>query len=148
MKYLKTILLAGFISGSLDAAAAILFYAKSYELHNMGLVFRYIAKGILGKGAYSAGVIYPLIGLILHYLISTIWSIFYFSFLSKSFRSGFLWIKMPVLAALIWIVMNAIVMPIFGFSNAHYDGWSILKSFLILLVCVSAPIVIITEKVK
>jgi hypothetical protein len=147
MKKIKTIVLAGFISGSLDATAAIFFFTNPHSLHNIGMVFRFIAKGILGKGAYSPGLIYPLIGLILHYLIATVWSTFYLIIFSAAFKSGFLWAKTIAFAALIWTVMNGFVMPVFGYTT-HNEGWSVMRSFLILLFCVSLPIVVITEKRK
>jgi hypothetical protein len=146
LKKLKTIAIAGFISGSLDAIAAILFFTKPHNLHNISMLFRSIAKGLLGKAAFSPGIIYPLIGLILHFLISNIWSAFYLTILSSAFKSGFLLVKTVLFAALIWVTMNGFIMPVFGYSGAHYDGWSIMRSFLILVFCVSAPVVIITEK--
>ncbi len=146
MKKLKTIAIAGFISGSLDASAAILFYTKPHNLHNISMLFRSIAKGLLGKEAFSAGIIYPFIGLILHFLISNIWSAFYLTILSSAFKPGFLLGKIFLFAAIIWVTMNGFVMPVFGYSGAHYDGWSIMRSFLILVFCVSAPIVVLTER--
>ncbi|HSZ32346.1 MAG TPA: hypothetical protein VK772_03500 [Puia sp.] len=146
MKKLKTIAIAGFISGLLDATAAILFYTKPHNLHNISMLFRSIAKGLLGKAAFSPGIIYPVIGLILHFLISNIWAAFYLAILSSAFKSGFLLAKIVLFAAIIWITMNGFVMPVFGYSGAHYDGWSIMRSFLILVFCVSVPIIVITEK--
>jgi uncharacterized membrane protein YagU involved in acid resistance len=143
---IKTIATAGFISGMLDAIAAILFFTKPHNLHNIGMVFRSIAKGLFGKEAYSAGITYPLIGLILHFLISAIWAVFYLVILSSAFKPGFQVAKTVLFAAMIWIIMNGFVMPVFGYSGAHYDGWSIMKSFLILVFCVSTPIVFVTEK--
>lgn len=146
MNKLKTIAIAGFISGLLDASAAILLYTKPHNLHNISMLFRSIAKGLLGKEAYSAGIIFPFIGLILHFLIANIWSALYLTILSSAFKPGFLLAKTFLFAAIIWVIMNGFVMPVFGYNGAHYDGWSIMRSFLILLFCVSIPIVIVTEK--
>lgn len=148
MKNIKPIILSGFIAGTMDALAAIYFFTKPHSLHNISLVFRYILKGILGQGAYKTGFIYPLSGIMLHYLIAVIWSAFYLLIFSNVFKSGFILLKTVAFAALIWIIMNAFVLPISGVSSAHYDGWSVMKSFLILVVCVSLPIVVIAEKRK
>jgi hypothetical protein len=145
MKRTKTILMAGFVAGTLDALAAILLFARPVNLHNASRIFRYIASGLLGKPAYNAGPLYPLAGLILHYLIATIWSAIYIFILFRSFKSGSLPAKVFLFASLIWVIMNGFVMPIAGLM-AHPDGWSIMRSWSVLLVCVSLPVCLIAEK--
>jgi hypothetical protein len=148
MKNIKIILLSGFVSGTMDALAAILFFTKPHSLHNISMLFRYIAKGVLGSAAFSTGLVFPIAGLILHYLIATIWSAIYLLIAPVVFKSGHLLAKTIVFAASIWIGMNGFILPVFGLGSAHSNSWSVMKSFLILVVCISAPIVIITEKRK
>jgi hypothetical protein len=145
MKRTKTILMAGFVAGTLDALAAILLFARPVNLHNSSRIFRYIASGLFGKPAYTTGPLYPLAGLILHYLIATILSAIYIFILFRSFKPGYLPAKIFLFASLIWVIMNGFVMPIAGLT-AHYDGWAIMRSWSVLLVCVSLPVCLIAEK--
>ncbi len=146
MKKLKTIFISGFIAGFLDAIAAIILFAHPTNLHNIAGVFRYIASGLIGHASFSSGFIYPLLGLLLHFLIAIIWSAIYLGILFPVFKSGSLWAKIILFAALIWIVMNGFVIPLCGLNSVHFDGWSVMRSFLVLLICVSLPVCLITEK--
>jgi len=146
LKIIKTIFFSGLIAGTLDAIAAIILFARPASLHKISGVFRYIASGLFGKTAYTSGFIYPLSGLILHYLIALAWSAIYLLIFCRVFRPGFVWAKTIFLASLIWITMNGFVMPICGLNSAHYDGWSVMRSFLVLLLCVGLPICLIAEK--
>ena len=145
MPKIKTILLAGLVAGTLDAIAAILLFAKPADLHHISRIFRFIASGLFGKPAYATGSFYPIAGLVLHYLIATIWSAIYLLVLFPLFKSGSIWAKTILLASLIWIVMNAFVLPICGL-NPHPDGWAIMRSFTIILFCVGLPVCLIAEK--
>jgi hypothetical protein len=144
---IKNIFIAGLIAGTLDAIAAILLFAKPPDLHHASMIFRYIASGLLGKTAYSAGIIYPVAGLMLHYLIATVWSAVYFQGLSRLFKPGSVWAKAILLACLVWIIMNGLVMPLCGMT-ARNSGWAIMRSFLVLVVCVGLPVTWIAEKRK
>jgi hypothetical protein len=146
LKIIKTIFISGFISGTLDAIAAIILFAHPASLHNISSVFRYIASGLFGKTAYASGFIYPISGLILHYLIALTWSVVYLLIFYRVFRAGYVWAKTIFFASLIWIIMNGFVMPVCGLNSVYYDGWSVMRSFLVLLLCVSLPICLITEK--
>src|SRR6202035_2069740 len=98
----KTIFISSLIAGTLDAVAAILLFAKPPNLHNISMVFRFIASGLLGNTAYSSGIIYPLAGILLHYLIAVIWSASYLFVLYRVFKSGSVWAKTILFASLIW----------------------------------------------
>jgi len=43
-------------------------------------------------------------------------------------------------------MMNGFVMPIAGLTSVTYTGWSVMQSFVVILVCVSLPICLIWEK--
>jgi hypothetical protein len=144
MKLRNTILLAGFIAGTLDAIGAILLYANPINLENSSKIFRSIAGVLFGGSAYTAGIFYPLLGLLIHYFIATVWSILYFIVFFRVFKTGSIWAKTVFLACLIWIIMNGYVLPIAGLK-AHYDGWAIMRSFTVILVCVSLPVCLIGE---
>jgi hypothetical protein len=146
MKNIKTVLISGAIAGTLDATAAILFYAKQYTIHSIAGIFRFIARGIFGSAVQATGAIYPFIGLFLHFLIATIWSAVYLLILNRVFKPGFLLIKVILFGCLVWTTMNGFIMPVAGLTMVTYSGWSIMKSFTIILFCVSLPICLIAER--
>jgi uncharacterized membrane protein YagU involved in acid resistance len=130
----------------LDAIAAIILFAHPVNLHNTSNVFRYIASGLFGKAAYDSGFVYPILGLILHFIIALIWSAVYILILHRVFKAGSIWAKIIFLSSLIWIIMNGFVMPLCGLNSVHYDGWSVMQSYLVLVICISLPICLIAEK--
>jgi len=143
---MKKILFAGIIAGTLDAITAILLFAKPPNLHTTGRVFRFIASGLLGRNAFAQGLFYPFAGLFLHYLIAVTWSAVYFLVLFRIFKPGSVWAKCILFASLIWIIMNGFVIPLCGLGAARFDGWAAMRSFSVLLICVSLPICIIAER--
>jgi hypothetical protein len=145
MNKTKTILIAAMIAGTLDAVAAILLYAKPPNLHNISRIFRYIASGLLGKQAYLTGPFYPIAGLFLHYLIALLWSAVYVFVLFRVFKPGSVLVKMILFACLIWTIMNGFILPLSGLVS-RYDGWAVMRSFTVLLLCVSLPVSLLVEK--
>jgi len=144
-KGINTVLTAGIIAGTADALAAIFIYSKPVNLHNAAAIFRYIASGLLGAKAFQPGVFYPVAGLALHFLIALCWAAIYFYVVGRIFSSRGLFLKILVFASLIWIVMNGFVRPMAGFKP-KYDQWAIMHSWFILVLCVSLPIVALTDK--
>ena len=148
MSKTKTIFIAGLVAGTLDAIAAILLFAHPVTLHNISNIFRYIASGLVGQGAFANGLVYPFLGLFLHFLIATIWAAVYLLLLYRLFKPGSVLAKTILLAALIWIIMNGFVMPLSGLGAARSNGWAIMRSFGVLVICVGLPITLIVEKRK
>ena len=73
---LKLIIKAGLIAGSLDIIAAFLnFYFKTGK--NPTIVLKYTASAIFGKDAVTGGNGMALTGLLLHYIIAFIFTIFF-----------------------------------------------------------------------
>ena len=147
MSQLKKIILTGLIAGTLDGTAAVLTFSHPLNLHNASQVFRYIAASLFGAHAFGEGPLFPLIGLILHFFIATAWTAMYVYLFSRVFKPGFLLGKMVLYGALIWVIMNGFVITLAGLK-AQYSGWSIMRSFSIILFCVSVPICLINERKK
>ena len=139
-------MISGIIAGTFDAIAAILLYSKQHTVHSVAGIFRFIARGVFGHAVQPSGRLYPFIGLFLHYLIALIWSAIYILIVVRLFKSGFIWAKVILFGCLVWTVMNGFVMPIAGLTMVTYTGWSIMQSFAVILICVSLPICMISEK--
>lgn len=139
----KTIVLAGFIAGTLDILCAIFILAGG----NAEMVLRFIAQGAFGPAAYEGGPEMILWGLLFHYFIAYAFTLTYFLLsvhvaiiIKRPFVSGLLY------GIVIWLFMNYIVLPLsqnppgaFSFENAY-------KNILILMFAVGLPIALLARK--
>src|SRR3954463_16041937 len=101
---LITILWLGFLTGSLDAIAAMLL---SYNV-SPALVFKFIASGFFGQAAFAGGVEMVIAGVVFHYLITYLFTLFLY--LAYPFSYGIAnenkYVVAIIYGGLTWIVMN------------------------------------------
>jgi hypothetical protein len=136
------ILVAGLLAATLDAIAAIVVNGVSAEV-----VFKYIAGGAFGlKNAFAGGPIMIAYGIFFHVLIAFCWTILYF-FLYK--RINFLKINPYVSAifygAMIWAVMNLVVVPMSKITPGPFEWQGALTSMAIIILMVGLPVSLITS---
>ena len=143
---LKTILLTGLLVGTLDGAAAV----ASFLLHTGGnptRIFVYIASGVFGRDAFTAGNSMLWWGLVFHYFIATSWTALFFlmhqryEFLSKSR----VWNGIGYGFA-IWLVMNLVVLPLSNVPALRRDPARVVEGVVILIVMVGLPVSFISSK--
>jgi hypothetical protein len=109
---IKTILLAGFLTGLLDATAAMV---HSYFWNDVtpDRVWKYVASGAIGRSAFTGGGGIVVLGLFFHFLIAFIFTVTFF-FLYPVIRpyaphiiiTGILW------GIVVWLTMHFIVTPL------------------------------------
>jgi hypothetical protein len=135
-----SILVTGFIAGTLDiAAAAINFIISTGK--NPVVVLNFIASGIFGKEAFGDNALMPLYGLLFHYFIALIWTaIFYFAY--QQFRlQKFNWIALGIVYAMIvWSCMTQVVLPLSNTPPIPFHLDKALIAVTILIVCIGLPI--------
>lgn len=142
---IPSILLAGFIAGTLDAAGAVIVYCLLMKVVTVTQLFHGIAAGLFGDTIIGSENVMAIIGLLLHYFIAFCFATGYFvvyphlRFLQKNaFISGLLY------GLVVWIIMNLIVVPL---SQAHHSPptWpGFLRGAGILMVCIGLPVSFIT----
>ena len=136
----QTILLAGVIAGALDAAAATIdFYVATGK--GPVRIFVYIASGVFGKQTDLNTQSMAIFGVLFHFLIAIIFSAFYFwvypgiQFLHRNkLFSAFLY------GIFIWLVMNLLVVPLSITHVWTFQLMKMLKTVIILIVCVGIPV--------
>ena len=141
----KTILLAGVIAGALDAAAAIIdFYIATGN--GPVRIFVYIASGVFGKENGMSTQSMAIFGVLFHFLIAIIFSAFYFwiypaiQFLHRNkLIDAFLY------GIFIWLVMNLLVVPLSITHIWTFQLMKVLKSAIILIVCVGIPVTFMAD---
>ena len=141
----KTILLAGFIAGTLDALGATIVYCLVMKVVTVTQLFHGISSGLFGDTIIDSENTMAIIGLLLHYFIAFCFATAYFlmyphlPFLKRNaFINGLLY------GIIVWIIMNLVVVPL---SHAHHSSptWSgFLRGVSILMVCIGLPISFMT----
>jgi uncharacterized membrane protein YagU involved in acid resistance len=140
-----TVIACGITAGSLDGLAAIIIYGPVFGRTSIQRIFQGIASGLFGHSAMLGGWRYTFYGILLHYLIATLFSAAYgigyaqFSFLKKR------WVRNGVLYGLfVWIIMNKLVLPLAGMP-VSVSLSAMATGILILILCVGMPIAGITQ---
>jgi len=140
---------AALLVGTLDIlAASIQFYLKTNK--GPAPIFKFIASGIFGKQAFAAGDSMIFYGLLFHFFIAYIFTIFFFwicdkfpAILKMKFLTGVIY------GILIWTVMNLIVLPISNAPKSSFNFTNAIIGIMILIVCIGIPLSLIaSEKIK
>ena len=133
----RTILLSGLLVGSLDITAALVqFYIKTGK--EPQIVLKYIASAVFGKDAYAGGNKMAIYGLLFHFLIAFIWTIFFFLIYPKLKLLSWNRVITGVLYGIfIWIIMNLVVVPM---SNAAVTGGFNIKQAIIAALILTGAI--------
>ncbi len=138
---LKAILLAGFVAGTLDLSTALIVWSVIIKKVPALQILQGVASGVFGKVAFSGGMIMPFYGVLFHYIIAFLFTIFYFlvypliPFLQKQrLISGLLY------GIFAWAVMSYLVLPLSKVHMSPFKWSSALISISILMVCIGLPI--------
>jgi uncharacterized membrane protein YagU involved in acid resistance len=142
----KTIGKAGLVAGTLDLSfASIQFYLNTDK--SPVLVFRYIASAIFGRNmAYADNALMPVLGVIFHYVIAFIFTIFFFWIYPKlKFLSFNRFLTALLFGCFVWVVMNLLVVPLTNvrglpFDPHHIDWEKTITAALILILAIGMPL--------
>lgn len=145
---LKTILVAGFLTGVLDATAAMV---QSYFWNDVtpDRVWKYVASGMAGRSAFSGGGGMVVLGLFCHFLIAFIFTVilFYLYPIVKRLRlpvflTGIIW------GLVVWAAMYWIVVPLSGVParRAPFDLVKALPQLFIHMFLVGLPMTIVIHR--
>lgn len=144
-KYLCSIIL---IAGTIDIFFAFL---ESYLLNNIKpeIVLKFITSGLIGVKAFEPNKLYIILGLLLHYAITTIVALIYFKTnvfsqfkINRKYASGIIY------GLCVWLIMNIIVMPLSNTPALNRSMIEIAISIMIQIVAVGFPIALGYAKCK
>ncbi len=131
---------AAILVGTLDiVAASIQFYLKTNK--GPAPIFKFIASGIFGKKAFTSGNIMILFGLLFHFFIAFIFTVFFFwisdkipAILKLKLVTGILY------GVFIWTIMNLLVLPISNVHRSSFNFTNAIIGILILIICIGIPL--------
>ena len=141
----KTILLSGLLVGSLDIIAALVqFYSKTGK--DPLIVLKYIASAVFGKSAFSENSM-AVWGLLLHFLIAFIWTIFFFLIYPKLKLLSWNRIVTGIIYGIfIWIIMTQVVVPISKATAGAFNIKNAIIAVLILIAAIGIPLSFIAHR--
>jgi hypothetical protein len=144
----KAIFWGGLIAGTLDITAACLsawFRAGVTPAR----VFQSVAAGLLGSASYNGGTKTALLGLALHFLIATIWTIIFYV---ASRKLRFLIVRPEVWGLIYGVVvcaiMNFVVLPLSQFPPSRTPPalTGRLIGLVIIMFFIGLPIALIVRR--
>jgi hypothetical protein len=141
---LITILWLGFLTGSLDAIAAMLI---SYNV-SPAIIFKFIASGFFGQSAFAGGAEMVIAGLVFHYLITYLFTLFLYLAYPFTYRiaNNNKYVVAIVYGGLTWIVMNLMILPLTKIGENPIPALTVVKGILALILCIGLPVVIVADK--
>lgn len=137
----------GLIAGTLDITENLVFNA--FRHITPGMVFRYIASGLLGMNAIRGGAGMVALGIAIHYTIALAWTALYFVaarrwrvLAARPVACGLLY------GALVYIVMNFVVLPLTRVPHARaaMSVASRVSGVLALLFCIGLTVALLTAR--
>jgi len=143
---LKTILIAGFVAGLLDITAAMISY---YLRTDQGptRMFQGIASAAFGKEALTGGTGMAIMGLVFHFIIAYIFTIFFFIIYPKIklYSANSIAIGLAY-GICVWAVMNLVVLPLSRIPPFTIKPENARIQMGILMVCIGLPIALIVGR--
>ncbi|MCO4293186.1 hypothetical protein NF867_09955 [Solitalea sp. MAHUQ-68] len=110
-KVLKSILLAGFVAGTLDLLSAFTVYCV-FGPSTVEKLLQYIASGLYGADAFRGGTAMALAGTFFHYVFAFSWAFIYYIFtLYIPFARNNFVISGLIYGFFVWLFMNFVVVP-------------------------------------
>ena len=143
----KTVLLTGFIAGTLDMLGAIVVYCIIMKVVTPVQLLNGIASGVFGKTIIGSTTVMALIGLLFHYFIAFCFTTAYFLVYPHiKLLHGNAIITGLLYGVFVWIVMNLIVLPLSNARHAPFSWIPALRGAAILMVCIGLPIALLTAR--
>jgi len=139
----RTIMLTGFLAGTLDAIAAIVIYQA-----NPARLFQFIASGAFGAGnAFSGGAMMVFWGVLFHYIIAYSWTVlFFFTYPVFPWMRKNKYVTGLLYGIFVWVGMNQVVIPLSEIVQRPFDLRAALIGASILMVAIGLPISILTHR--
>jgi uncharacterized membrane protein YagU involved in acid resistance len=143
----RAILLGTLLAGTLDILDPIVFYGIRNHVPPQRIL-QSVASGLIGRAAFTGGLRTALIGLALHFTIAAIWTTL-FVLVAQRLRvlsqhaivSGLLY------GALIYIVMNGLLLPLFHVAPASHHPVQLLNGVLAVVLLVGLSISLVNRSV-
>lgn len=144
--HLKVLMESGLIIGAADGVAAI---TSAYLTRGAtpDRVFQYVASGVLGRDAFSGGMLVVLLGVVLHFFIAFNFTAFFYFLANKhKWLLDYNLLYGGLYGIFIWLVMNFIVIPLSQINSSGFDLTQVIIGLLIHIFVIGIPIAWLTRR--
>jgi hypothetical protein len=143
---LQPIFWGGLIAGTLDICAAFLTAWLRAGIGPVRLL-HFVASGLLGPAAFEGDAKTTILGLALHFLIATIWTIVFY----LASRKWLFLIERPVMFGLLYGIavytfMNFVVLPLSRVTPRPITAVGTTIGLLTIMFCIGLPISLIVRR--
>lgn len=143
---IRAIALGGLAAGALDLLGAFALYARSTA--GVVRVMQSIAGGVLGSATYQGGPTSAALGVVLHFLIATIWAaLFMLAVTRVRALLAHPWLAGALYGVFVFYAMNTIVLPL---SALHAPAWPLrfdVPLIAVHILAVGLPIALTARRV-
>lgn len=137
---MKAIFLTALLAGSLDILAAFL---QGYISNGIspGIILQYIASGVMGGAAYTAGGWIMALGLLFHFMIAfACTAVFFWIYPGLSFLKKSIVLNAVLIGLSAWVVTTRLIIPLSRIRQRPFDLSGALIAMAILVVCIGLPV--------
>jgi len=143
---MQPIFWGGLIAGTLDICAAFLTAWLRAGIGPLRLL-QFVASGLLGPASFEGAAKTAFVGLALHYLIATIWTIVFY----LASRKWLSLIERPVMFGLLYGIavytfMNFVVLPLSLVARRPITAVGTTIGLLTIMFCIGLPIALIVRR--
>src|SRR6185369_5123224 len=143
---LQPIFWGGLIAGTLDITAAFLTAWLRAGIGPVRLL-QFVASGLLGPEASQGGAKTAVLGLALHFLIATIWTVVFY----LASRKWLFLIERPVMFGLLYGIavytfMNFVVLPLSRVPPRPMTAIGTTIGLLTIIFCIGLPIALVMRR--
>ena len=142
----ESILLGGFMAGTLDGLDAIVFFGWLVGATPVG-IFQHIASGLIGRSSFQGGWHTVVLGIVLHFTVATgAATVYYFASLRLPalFQRPLLF--GPIFGLVVYVCMYYVIVPLSAVtkSTGAFSSLELLNALIAHMFFVGAPIALAT----
>ena len=140
------VIAGGLLAGTFDITYACVFWGVKAGV-SPERIFQSVAAGLLGRASFSGGARTAVLGLFLHYFIATTMSVVYY-LVSRWWPALHRrpWFFGPAYGALLYLIMNYVVLPLSRALPSSKNLLWIILSVLVHMFLIGTPIALFTRK--
>ncbi|MBX7125534.1 MAG: DUF1440 domain-containing protein [Cyclobacteriaceae bacterium] len=145
-RLLRAILQAWLIVGTLDINAAV--FQTLMNGRNPLAMLMFISSGVFGDKAFGGFALYPLLGLLFHYIIALIWTVVFFVLYAQLYervKLHHVWIG-ALYGLMVWTIMTRIVLPLSNTPPVPFRINSAMVGAGIIIVAIGIPLGLLAHR--
>jgi uncharacterized membrane protein YagU involved in acid resistance len=137
--FARAVLTTGLIAGTLDIIAACIS-AYIQRGSSPERLLQFVASGLFGEDAFTGGITMAIVGLVMHFMIATSWSLLFYLLYPRLalLRKNKILVGI-IYGAFVWVMMNRVILPVTAIPKSPFNPVSALIGMVILMLMIGMP---------